>query len=92
MDAAKLDKLNSIKSSLEDLQNSQVAIVQKVAQLEANLMNSPDKEVEEGLVEIYSNASDNADLVKDLLDKFNLRVEKANKEFVPEPEENKDEE
>ncbi len=83
MDASQLDKLNSIKSSLEDLQNSQVAIVQKVAQLEVNLMNNPDKEVEDGLTEIYSNASDNAELVKELLDKFNIRVDQANKEYRP---------
>jgi methionine synthase II (cobalamin-independent) len=88
MDAAKLEKLNSIKSSLEDLQHSQIALVQKVAQLEVNLMNNPDKEVEEGLTQIYSNASDNADLVKDLLDKFNIRVDQANKEYSPGPEEN----
>ena len=87
MDAAKLEKLNAIKSSLEDLQHSQVALVQKVAQLEVNLMNNPDKEVEEGLTEIYSNASDNAELVKDLLDRFNIRVEKANKEYRPDPDE-----
>ena len=66
MDAAEINKLNSIKSSLEDLQHSQEALVQKVAQLEVNLINNPDKEVEEGLTEIYSNAADNAGLVKDL--------------------------
>lgn len=87
MDAAKLDKMNSIKSSLEDLQHSQEALVQKVAQLEVNLMNNPDKEVEEGLTEIFSNASENADLVKDLLDKFNMRVDEANKQFRPDPAE-----
>lgn len=86
MDAATLEQLNSIKSSLEDLHNSQEAVLQKVGQLEVNLMNNPDKEVEDDLTEIFSNASDNADLVKDLLDKFNERVEKANKEFNP-PEE-----
>lgn len=86
MDAAKLEQLNSIKSSLEDLHNSQEAVLQKVGQLEVNLMNNPDKEVEDDLTEIFSNASDNADLVKELLDKFNVRVEKANKEFNP-PEE-----
>lgn len=87
MDAAKLDQLNSIKSSLEDLHNSQVALVQKVAQLEVNLMNAPDKEVEDVLTEVYSNASDNEDLIKNMLEKFNTRVEKANKEFTPAPEE-----
>ena len=87
MDASKLDKMNSIKSSLEDVHNSQEALIQKVAQLEVNLMNNPDKEVEEGLLEIYSNATNNADLVKDLLDKFNLRVDEARKQFKPAPEE-----
>lgn len=86
MDAKKLDEMKSIQSSLEDIQHSQEALVQKVAQLEVNLMNSPDKEVEEGLSGIYSNASENADLVKDLLDKFNMRVEEANKQFTPAPE------
>lgn len=87
MNAAKLEHLNSIKSSLEDLHNSQEAVLQKVGQLEVNLMNNPDKEVEDGLVEVYSYAADNAERVKDLLDKFNERVEKANREFKPAPEE-----
>jgi hypothetical protein len=54
--------------------------------MEVNLMNNPDKEVEEGLSEIYSSASENADRVRDLLDKFNTRVDQANKEFTPSPE------
>ncbi|WP_017733922.1 hypothetical protein [Nafulsella turpanensis] len=87
MNKSKLDELKSIQSSLEDLHNSQEAIIQKVGQLEVNLMNNPDKEVEEGLTEVYSNASANADLVKELLDKFNMRVEKAEKEYRPAPEE-----
>lgn len=87
MNKAKLDEMNSIKSSLEDLHNSQEAIIQKVGQLEVNLMNNPDKEVEDGLTEVYSNASANADLVRDMLDKFNMRVEQAEKEYRPAPEE-----
>ena len=87
MDASKLEKLKSIQASLEDLQHSQEALVKKVAQLETNLMNSPDKEVEDGLVEIFSNASENNDLVRDLLSKFNERVDQANKELKPAPEE-----
>ena len=87
MDAATLENLNATKSALEDLHNSQEAVLQKVGQLEVKMMNNPDKEVEEGLTEIYSNASDNADLVKDLLDRFSERVDKANKEFKPAPEE-----
>ncbi|EMR03655.1 hypothetical protein [Cesiribacter andamanensis] len=86
MDQATLDKLNNIKASLEDVQNSQVALVQKLAQMEVNLMNNPDKEVEAGLSEIYSSASENADRVKELLDKFNTRVTQAEKEFRPSPE------
>ena len=85
MDAAKLDEMNSIRSSLEDIQHSQEALVQKVAQLEVNLINNPDKEVEEALTEIFSNASENNDLVKDLVDKFDMRLEEANKEFKPDP-------
>lgn len=92
MDAAKLDHLNSIKSSLEDLHNSQEAVLQKVGKLEVDLMNNPDKEVEDGLIEIYSRASDNAGLVKELLDKFNERVDQANKEFTPSPEEEENKE
>lgn len=87
MDAAKLEQMNSIKASLEDLHNSQEAVLQKVGQIEVNLMNNPDKEVEEGLTEVYSNAAANAELVKEILDKFDLRLEQANKEFRPAPEE-----
>lgn len=87
MNAAKLEQMNSIKSSLEDLHNSQEAVLQKVGQIEVNLMNNPDKEVEKGLTEVYSNAAANAELVKDILDKFDVRLDQANKEFKPAPEE-----
>lgn len=87
MDAAKIAQMNAIKAALEDLHNSQEAVLQKVGQIEVNLMNNPDEEVEDDLTEVYANASDNAALVKEVLDKFNMRVEKANKEFKPAPEE-----
>lgn len=83
MDAKTLQKLNDIQHSLEDLHNSQVAVVQKVAQLETTLMNNPDKKVEDGLVEVYSHASDTADRLNQMLDRINDRVEQANKEFTP---------
>lgn len=79
--------MNAIKASLEDLHNSQEAVLQKVGQIEVNLMNNPDKEVEKGLTEVYSNAAANAELVKEILDNFDLRLDQANKEFKPAPEE-----
>ena len=84
--------MKAIRSSLEDVQNSQVALVQKLAQIEANLMNNPDKEVEAGVSEMHSNAAQNADIVRDVLDKFNARVDKADREFTPSPEDEEGEE
>lgn len=91
MNAKKLDQLNSIRSALEDLHHSQEAVIKKVGQLEVNLMNNPDKEVEDELVAVYSTAADNADRVRDMLNRFNDRVDQANKEFKPAPEEGKEE-
>ncbi len=86
MDAVKLDKMHSLKNSLEDVHNSQVALVQKLAQMEITLMENPDKELETGISDMHSNASQNADIARNLLEKFNTRVDKADKAFVPEPE------
>lgn len=86
MDQKTLDKLNNIQASLQDLHNSQVAVMNKAAQLETTLMNSPDKAVEDELVAVYADASDAADKLNHMLDDINDRVDKANKEFTP-PEE-----
>lgn len=91
MDAAKLDKLNHIKSALEDVHNSQIALVQKLAQMEISMMENPEKDLEAGISDMHSNASQNADIARGLLDKFNVTVDKANKEFTPAPEEDSEE-
>jgi hypothetical protein len=74
MEPNKIEALHTIQSKLEDVQRSQVALVQKLAQLQIDLINMPDKELEDGLDDLYSNASSNADAIEGLLEKYTMKV------------------
>jgi hypothetical protein len=74
MEPDKIDAVHTIQSKLEDVQRSQVALVQKLAQLQLDLMNMPDKDLESGLDDLYSNASSNADAIESLLEKYTMKV------------------
>ncbi len=74
MEPDKIETIHNIQSKLEDVQRSQVALVQKLAQLQLDLMNMPDKDLEDGLDDLYSNASSNADTIESLLEKCTMKV------------------
>jgi hypothetical protein len=74
MEPDKIEAIHTIQSKLEDVQRSQVALVQKLAQLQLDLINLPDKDLEAGLDDLYSNASSNADAIESLLEKYTMKV------------------
>ncbi len=66
----KLKMMEKIVRELDDLANSQTAILKKISQIEADNINLNNKELEEKLMEIFEHISENQDLVTGLAASF----------------------
>ena len=75
--------MNAILVKLEDIQSSQIALIQKLAQLQLNLFDSPDEELESGIVDLHSDTSLHADTLRDLVEKYTMKVNVINQDYTP---------
>lgn len=74
----KLEKwqlMDKIVRQLDDLSNSQTAVIKKIAQLEADNINLSNTTLEKSLGEIYNKVSENLELVSGLATKFGAETE-----------------
>ena len=72
----KLKMMEKIVRELDDLANSQTAILKKISQIEADNINLNNKGLEEKLMEIFEHISDNQDLVTGLAAAFSHETDK----------------
>ncbi len=66
----KLKMMEKIVRELDDLANSQTAILKKISQIEADNINLNNKGLEEKLMAIFEHISENQDLVSNLAGSF----------------------
>lgn len=64
-----LDLMNKIIRELEDLKNSQTAVLKKIAQIEADNINLNEDALSDTLPEIHERVDDSIQKVTDLIDK-----------------------
>lgn len=72
----KLKMMEKIVRELDDLANSQTAILKKISQIEADNINLNNKGLEEKLMEIFEHISENQDLVTNLAGSFSEETDK----------------
>lgn len=72
----KLRMMEKIGRELDDLANSQTAVLKKISQIEADNINLNNKGLEEKLVEIFEHISENQDLVTGLASSFREETDK----------------
>jgi hypothetical protein len=75
----KLEKwqlMEKIVRELEDLSNSQTAVIRKIAQIEADNINLGNATLEKSLGDIYNKVSENLDLVSGLATSFSDETNK----------------
>ncbi|MGA0559746.1 hypothetical protein ACO2Q8_24000 [Larkinella sp. VNQ87] len=68
--AQKFELMNKIVRELEDLQNSQTALINKISQIEVDNMNLNDSFLEKQLGDMHAKIADNVDAVKDIFSHF----------------------
>ncbi len=74
----KFDLMEKIVHELEDLKNSQTALVQKLAKIEVDNMDLGDKRLEHDLPDMHQRVADNLDAVKGILEYFAEKTENFN--------------
>jgi septation ring formation regulator EzrA len=71
MDALKkFELMEKITRELEDLKNSQTAVLNKITKIEVDNMDLGNKKLEETLPDIHQNAADTVDHIQAILDNF----------------------
>src|SRR6201996_4069871 len=66
----KFELMEKIVHELEDLKNSQQAIIQKLAKIEVDNIDLGDKRLEKDLPDMHQRVSDNLDTIAGLLEDF----------------------
>ncbi|WP_134090579.1 hypothetical protein [Olivibacter sp. XZL3] len=71
----KFELMEKVVRQLEDLQNSQQAILEKISNIEVENIEIGDKRLETLLPEIHQRSADNLDVVRDLVEEFAAKTD-----------------
>jgi hypothetical protein len=74
----KFELMEKIVHELEDLKNSQQAIIQKLAKIEVDNIDLGDKRLEKDLPDMHQRVSDNLNAIKGLLEDFAEKTDQYN--------------
>lgn len=72
----KWELMKKITRELEDILNSQTAVLKKIAQVEAENINLGNTALEKSMAEIYNKVSQNLELVSALSSSFSAETDK----------------
>ncbi len=74
----KFDLMEKIVHELEDLKNSQQAIIQKLAKIEVDNIDLGDKRLDKDLPDMHQRVSDNLDSIAGILEYFAGQADEFN--------------
>ncbi|HAU54732.1 MULTISPECIES: hypothetical protein [Sphingobacterium] len=66
----KFQLMEKIARELEDVRNSQQAVLEKIGKIEVDNIELGDKNIEKTIPDIYQRTADNSDAIKALLESF----------------------
>jgi septation ring formation regulator EzrA len=66
----KFELMEKISRELEDIRNSQQAVLEKIAKVEVDNIELGDKTIESKIPEIYSRTADNSEAILEILNSF----------------------
>ena len=78
MNRTKEDIMGDIAAKLQDILNSQEALIEKTAEVQIDLLEAADKGLETAIVEIHTNASANYTAIEQALEKYQEQLDAAN--------------
>lgn len=70
--------MQKIVNELEDLKNSQTAVIQKLAKIEVDNIDLGDKRLDKDLPDMHQRVADNLDAIKGVLEYFAVQTDTFN--------------
>jgi hypothetical protein len=70
----KLEKMNAIRAKLDDVDHSIKALIEKVANVQLELLDTPDKELEDAMGAIHTRAAENAEQLKSAIHDYEIKI------------------
>ncbi|MVZ66968.1 hypothetical protein GQF61_13995 [Sphingobacterium sp. DK4209] len=71
----KFELMEKISRELEDIRNSQQAVLEKIAKVEIDNIELGDKTIETKIPEIYQRTADNSEAIREILDAFQTKTD-----------------
>ncbi|GGH19705.1 hypothetical protein FAZ19_10535 [Sphingobacterium alkalisoli] len=71
----KFDLMAKISRELEDVRNSQQAVLEKIGKIEVDNIELGDKTIESKMPDIYQRTADNSESIKEILESFQNKTE-----------------
>ena len=71
----KFDLMAKIVRELEDVRNSQQAVLEKIGKIEVDNIELGDKIIESKIPDIYQHTADNADAIREILESFQEKTD-----------------
>ena len=71
----KFDLMAKIVRELEDVRNSQQAVLEKIGKIEVDNIELGDKIIESKMPDIYQRTADNADAIREILESFQEKTD-----------------
>lgn len=71
----KFDLMEKITRELEDLRNSQQAVLEKIGKIEVDNIELGDKIIESKIPDIYQRTADNTEAIREILESFQQKTD-----------------
>lgn len=80
MEQEKFEQVHKMLNKLEDIKNSQESIIDKINHVITDLFQNPDKKLEKAMEDVHQNASDNVDVLQQIIEEYEIKVNKLENE------------
>lgn len=79
MKATKQDLMAAVAEKLQDILNSQEALIEKTAEVQIDLLEVADPELEKAIVDIHTTASANYTAIQQAIDDYQVHLDALEK-------------
>ncbi len=77
MDQSKYNEMEAMLHKLEDIENSQKSIIDKINHVITDLFQHPDKDLENAMEAAHERASENVDKIREAIEAYEIKFNKA---------------
>jgi L-lactate utilization protein LutC len=70
----KLEKMAAIRAKLDDVDHSLKALIEKVANIQLDMLDMPDKELDQAMKDLISAASDKSDILHKAMHDYEIKI------------------